>query len=362
MTLVRKPPVPPELNGIGRRLIQRFRPPRPVQRISFNNLCWHAEQAALARSVGDLRSMRESANKMERFGYYKEAWRTFHQISELENPGSGQPWRGPRQRVEGLFVQRRLRDLGDELRQVHLAARAVQEVPVVVVLTEERLVPLFERSFPAVRFISEISEIDPKLRMPVTSYEQLAYFYGRDEESIRNGFLPLTPPPSPQTERRGLGISWYSKAMYKNLPDLDDWAEVLRTVQGRIQSLQYRERAAGRRMLAQRSGRPIRTSRPVNQFLDLDGYAGQIASVRRVLTISNTTAHLAGALGIPCVVVLDDESVTTWPDHQERSPFYPNTRLIRRRGRDWQTTLREGLELLQSIEVKPGTMRPQTER
>ena len=251
-------------------------------------------------------------------------------------------------------------DLGDELRQVHLAARAAQDVPVVVVLTEKRLVPLFERSFPAVRFISEISDIDPQLRMPVTSYEQLAYFYGREEESIRNGFLPLTPPPAPQRERRGLGISWYSKAMYKNLPDLNDWAEVLKTVPGRVQSLQYRERAAGRRMLAQLSGRPIRTSRAVNQFLDLDGYAGQIASVRRVLTISNTTAHMAGALGIPCVVVLDDESVTTWPAHREQSPFYPNTRLIRRRGRDWQTALREGLELLQSIQVQPGTMHPQT--
>ena len=353
--------MPSELTGFGKQLLQRFRPQRPVQRISFNNLCWHAEQAALARSVGDLRSMRESANKMERFGYYKEAWRTFHQISELENPGAGEPWRGPRQHVEGLFVQRRLRDLGDELRQVHMAARAAQELPAVVVMTEERLVPLFERSFPAVRFISEISEPDPRLRMPVTSYEQLAYFYGRDEESIRNGFLPLTPPPSPQTERRGLGISWYSKAMYKNLPTLEDWAEVLKTVPERVQSLQYRERTAGRKILAQRSGRPIRTSRPVNQFLDLDGYAGQIASVRRVLTISNTTAHLAGALGVPCVVVLDDASVTTWPDHQERSPFYPNTRLIRRRGRDWQTTLREGLEMLQSIQVKPGTMHSRTE-
>ena len=83
--------------------------------------------------------------------------------------------------------------------------------------------------------------------------------------------------------------------------------------------------------------------------------------MRRVLTISNTTAHLAGALGIPCVVVLDDDSVTTWPDHQEQSPFYPNTRLIRRRGGDWQRTLREGLELLQSIQVQPGTMHPQTE-
>jgi len=360
MTLVRKPPVPSELHGFGRRLLQRFRSPRPVQRISFKNLCWHADQAALARSVGDLRGMRYSANKMERLGYYKEAWRTFHQISELENPGSGLPWRGPRQRVERLFVQRRLRDLGDELRQVHLAARAAQDVPVVVVLTEERLVPLFARSFPAVRFISEISDIDPQLRMPVTSYEQLAYFYGRDEESIRNGFLPLTPPAAPQRERRGLGISWYSKAMYKNLPDLNDWAEVLKTVPGRVQSLQYRERTAGRRMLAQLSGRPIRTSRAVNQFLDLDGYAGQIASVRRVLTISNTTAHMAGALGIPCVAVLDDESVTTWPAHREQSPFYPNTRLIRRRGRDWQTALREGLELLQSIQVQPGTMHPQT--
>ena len=143
--------------------------------------------------------------------------------------------------------------------------------------------------------------------------------------------------------------------MYKTLPSLTDWAELLSTVSGRVQSLQYQEGRAGLAELVKMSGRPIKASRTIDQFTDLDGYAGQIASLQRVLTISNTTAHLAGALGIPCVVVLDRDSVTTWPEDRDTSPFYPNTRLIRRRSDDWIPTLNEGLDLLQQIKVEPGS-------
>ena len=118
---------------------------------------------------------------------------------------------------------------------------------------------------------------------------------------------------------------------------------------GTVQSLQYQEGRAGLAELVKASGRPVKAARRVDQFKDLDGFAGQVSSVRRVLTISNTTAHMAGALGIPCVVVLDQESVTTWPDHGDRSPFYPNTRLIRRCSDGWASTLEKALELLLQI-------------
>ena len=59
-------------------------------------------------------------------------------------------------------------------------------------------------------------------------------------------------------------------------------------------------------------------------MLDLDGFAGKVAGVRGVLTISNTTAHLAGALGVPCVVILDNGSITNWPDQGETTPLYPS--------------------------------------
>ena len=72
---------------------------------------------------------------------------------------------------------------------------------------------------------------------------------------------------------------------------------------------------AGRRFcnLCALTARPIKTSRSINQIESLDDFAHQIAGLRGVLTISNTTAHMAGALGIPCVVVLDNGIVTTWP-------------------------------------------------
>lgn len=327
-------------------------PPSDLQRLRYANLSWQAEQARQAQAVGDLRGMTEAGHKMERFGYYKEAWRTLHQAALLDQPTDHRLWRGPRDDAQVLVVQRRLRDLGDELRQVHLVAKAAEDVRRVVVLTEPRLVPLFQRSFPRVTFIDDPAEAPHGQRVAVTSYEQLAFFYADEEESIRSGFAPLIPPPSSPADRRGLGISWYSKAMYKTLPDLEDWATLLAGVTGRVQSLQYQEGRAGLNNLVQQSGRPIKAARTIDQFVDLDRYAGQVASVRHVLTISNTTAHMAGALGIPCVVILDKESVTTWPDHGDHSPFYPNTRLIRRQGDGWEGTLAEAYELL--LQIKPG--------
>ena len=315
----------------------------------YGNLKWHVEKARLALQEGDFRGMTEAANKMERFRYYKEAWRTFHRIDTLQHPVPGRPWRGPRDQTDTLFVKRRLRDLGDELRQVRLCARAAQDVPNVTVLTEERLVPLFKRSFPAVHFISDPDSVQPDQRTATTTYEQLAFFYASEEASIEASFRPLTPPTPREATPKGLGIAWFSSAMYKKLPGVADWAALLSAVHGRVQSLQYREGQAGLNELVRLSGRPVKAARAVDQFKDLDGYAAQVASVRRVLTISNTTAHMAGALGIPCVVVLDDDHVTTWPDHGDRSPFYPNLRLIRRQEEDWVPTLKRGLELLKSL-------------
>ena len=102
------------------------------------------------------------------------------------------------------------------------------------------------------------------------------------------------------------------------------------------------------------SGRPVKAARRVDQFKDLDGYAGQVSGVRRVLTISNTTAHMAGALGVPCVVILDNGSITNWPDDGETAPFYPSTRLIRRGTDDWEITLRRGWAMLRTMLREPG--------
>jgi len=65
------------------------------------------------------------------------------------------------------------------------------------------------------------------------------------------------------------------------------------------------------------------------------------------MPLSNTTT--AGALGVPCVVVLDNGIVTTWPEAAETTPLYPQTRLIRRNQLSWEEALRQGRETLKSM-------------
>ena len=102
------------------------------------------------------------------------------------------------------------------------------------------------------------------------------------------------------------------------------------------------EKPARIRQLQELSGQRIQSSRPIDQLNDLDGFAEQVSQVRGVLTISNTTAHMAGVLGVPCVVILDNGSITNWPDIGDQSPLYPRTRLVRRGERPMGGTLERG--------------------
>ena len=313
----------------------------------YGNLKWHVDTAQECIDKQDHQGAIEAANKMERAGYYKEAWRTFHRVFLSKERSPLKIWRGPKDPCRTLLIQPRIRDLGDELRLAHLCERAAQDVGQIIVKTEERLIPLFQRSFPNCFFIGSNENHPAGDHSRTTCYEQLAFFYARTPEEIKPLFKQLRPKPTPDNQKpRGIGIAWYSSAMYKNLPNLEDWAHILKAQTGRVQSLQYREGRAGLEELSTAAARPIKASRGVDQFKDLDGYAAQVGSVKGVLTISNTTAHLAGALGIPCVVILDDGPVTTWPDHENTSPFYPSLRLVRRHHRDWRECLEERIKIL----------------
>jgi hypothetical protein len=84
------------------------------------------------------------------------------------------------------------------------------------------------------------------------------------------------------------------------------------------------------------AGVSVIMDRSVNQFLDIDLFAAQIAALDRIVTIDNSTAHLAGALGISTWVLLPFAPDWRWLQAGSDSPWYPTLRLFRqpRRG-DW---------------------------
>jgi ADP-heptose:LPS heptosyltransferase len=61
-----------------------------------------------------------------------------------------------------------------------------------------------------------------------------------------------------------------------------------------------------------------------------------------VITIDNSTAHLAGALGVPAFVLLPKVSDWRWLQSGEDSPWYPTLRLFRQPHRgDWESVVRK---------------------
>lgn len=67
----------------------------------------------------------------------------------------------------------------------------------------------------------------------------------------------------------------------------------------------------------------------VDKTNDLIALAGLIASCDLVVTVSNTTAHLAGAIGVPCLVLVGRgmSRFWYWHDLDGRSPWYASVRL-----------------------------------
>jgi ADP-heptose:LPS heptosyltransferase len=78
----------------------------------------------------------------------------------------------------------------------------------------------------------------------------------------------------------------------------------------------------------------------VNQFADMDVFAAQIAAMDLVVTIDNSTAHLAGALGVPTWVLLAAVPDWRWLEAREDTPWYSSLRLFRQpKPGDWQSVM-----------------------
>ena len=67
----------------------------------------------------------------------------------------------------------------------------------------------------------------------------------------------------------------------------------------------------------------------VNKYDDIDSLAATIEACDLVISIDNTTAHLAGALGKETHVLLPYVSDWRWLLDREDSPWYQSLRLVR---------------------------------
>jgi ADP-heptose:LPS heptosyltransferase len=78
----------------------------------------------------------------------------------------------------------------------------------------------------------------------------------------------------------------------------------------------------------------------IDNLRDLDGLAALMCNCDLIVTVGNTTAHLAGALGLKAWVLLPFSPSWRWMNSGSQTPWYPALRLYRQAAtKDWQSVL-----------------------
>ncbi len=225
-----------------------------------------------------------------------------------------------------------------------------------VVQADPRLLPLFGRSFPSILFVPRgvevaIAESDrPDLQIALGSLCRWLR-PGLDRFPAHNGYLRADAAATERLReryrarvagRRLVGLSWRGGSRgpdAERSTALEEWASILRLSGFGFVSLQYGDAAAEIEQLAA-LGVEVLHDPAIDPLADLDALAAQTAAMDLVISVDNSTAHMAGALGRPVWILLPFVPNWRWRIAGERSHWYPSARLFRQnRAGDWNAVL-----------------------
>jgi len=265
-----------------------------------------------------------------------------------------QPWWAGEDLADKTILVWGEQGIGDEIQFAALLPRLAARAGRLVVETEHRLRPLLARSFPDIECYARDPDGPPHPRLlgedidaqvPIGS---LAQYLGRTPDDLKVAAPYLTPDAAKFSTCRArydvlgdglkVGISWHSASRYfaqRNAP-LALWGPVLLQPGLRLFDLQYGDHHAERAAAAVEWGIDMHHDEQVDQLASLDDFAAQVAAMDLVISISNTTVHMAGALGVECWTILPLMADWRWFVDRDDTPWYPTMRLFRQqRQGDW---------------------------
>ncbi|MEM8645787.1 MAG: tetratricopeptide repeat protein [Pseudomonadota bacterium] len=300
-----------------------------------------------------------------RTGRFDEAWpfyakrkrpKRFSYLSE-DLPA----WQGETLRGKSLVVLNE-QGLGEEFQVARLYTQLLGECDDVTIVCDPRVHELLARSFPALSVLShdDAGAIDAAVgRADHTSY-------------LTNLIAQLAPDAKPDTEprdylcadpdrvarlrrkykdaygdKRLIGFSWGTSSSFKQsartIP-VDQWKPLLARDDCQFISLQYSTSGPVLSEYARNLGVSIAVDETIDAKDDLDGLAAQIAALDQVISIDNTTVHLAAALGQPVWTLIMKYPHWLWGLKGERSSWYPTMQLFRQSEQDNWTSVLEDVE------------------
>jgi hypothetical protein len=317
------------------------------------------EMAVMAKDTANPQLMLKAGQAYERLGNFTRA-AELRLAARRERKGeSAADWAGEDISADTLLidlVEDDPRSLGRVIRHARLAGAAAARAKDATIRVEPRIVPLLQRTFPTARIIAAGQAASGQ---KFATFEHLAWVFGRDPAGLAASFKPLLADSDlveafrrryrAATDLPLVGLSWGSKSHTKDVPDFPEWANFMAETPATFVSLQYGPIKPALRRLRKGDDARLIHDESVDQMVDMDRFAAQIAALDAVVTISNTAAHLAGALGVPTIFLIDDKFQTAWPVAGDRTPWYPSGVVLHKDGREWPAVLDEARRRLAPV-------------
>ncbi|HEV2008359.1 MAG TPA: tetratricopeptide repeat protein, partial [Burkholderiales bacterium] len=309
-------------------------------------------------------------------GDYAAGWAEY----ERRFVATGTPTRGfpfPEWRGEPLAGKRILiyaeQGLGDEIMFASCVPDVLRRAAHVVIESNTRLAPLFTRSFPQaavhgankdddhawlqalprVDFQVAVGSLPLHFRATRAAFPANAGYLVADGARIERWRTRLAP----SGDRLRVGIAWRggslrTRQLTRSLA-LAHWQALLTQPSVDFVSLQYGDVTDESAQLRDRHGVTVRSFG--DEFADIDELAAAIAVLDLVISVDNTVAHLAGALGRPVWVLLPFAPEWRYLRSGDTMPWYPSARLFRQtRPREWESVLAEMAAALRQVRGRNG--------
>jgi len=248
--------------------------------------------------------------------------------------------------------------IGDEIMFASLISDLYSSSSKLIVMTDKRLIPLFRRSFPDdidFRPSNEVvSETEYDSQIPMGS---VPLYFRQSIDSFKSsaqGWLCASSVKAKNLRSRLLsndsetliGISWHTTAhlsgAQNRLIPLNQIAQMLHAPKVRLVSLQYGDFVNDVKKLSTDYGIKVAQITEIDNMNDIDGLAALISACDRIVSIDNTTVHLAGALGKETKVLLPYACDWRWGQSSQDSYWYDSVQLYRQtKIGDWEHVIKQ---------------------
>ena len=288
-------------------------------------------------------------------GYFRQGWEEYEWRWQCRNFSIGQRnfpqplWNGSNLQGKSILVWAE-QGIGDEIMFANLLDSLKKISSHIIVECEIRLVAFFQRSFPETQFVPRENPPNSRLLNSNIDYQvpigSLGQWLRPDEDSFkqnRQSYLTTCTDKSEQIKKRYqslaadsilIGISWKStgakqKQTLSKSTTLKDWTSILSQQGCCFINLQYGDIEPELEQFQEETGLKIYCDQEIDALQNLDDFATQVSALDLVVSTSNTTAHIAGALGKRVWTLLPYMPNWRWMLNRNDTLWYPHMRLFR---------------------------------